>query len=62
MPSKEQFLRVIVRWDVCFLEAVYQECLERKLTIRGIPFVAQQPLQLTYKGEALRQIYQPERN
>ena len=28
-----------------FLEAVYQECLERELTLRGIPFVAQK---LTY--------------
>lgn len=33
-----------------YLEAVYQECLERELTQRGIPFVAQQELQLRYKG------------
>ena len=33
-----------------FLEAVYQECLERELRLRNIPFVAQPPLQLLYKG------------
>lgn len=43
-----------------FLEAVYQECLEKELTQRGIPFVAQQELQLTYKGENLRQTYKPD--
>ncbi|MCA9944039.1 MAG: GxxExxY protein [Anaerolineales bacterium] len=43
-----------------FLEAVYQECLEKELTQRGIPFAAQQPLQLTYKGENLRQTYKPD--
>jgi GxxExxY protein len=43
-----------------FLEAVYQECLEKELTQRGIPFVAQQELQLAYKGENLRQTYKPD--
>lgn len=43
-----------------FLEAVYQECLELELADRGIPFVAQQPLQLSYKGRPLRQSYQPD--
>ncbi len=43
-----------------FLEAVYQECLEKELTQREIPFVAQQELQLTYKGESLRQMYRPD--
>jgi len=44
-----------------FLEAVYQECLEKELTQRAIPFVAQQPLQLAYKkGENLRQTYKPD--
>lgn len=43
-----------------FLEAVYQECLEKELTQRRIPFAAQQPLQLTYKGENLRQTYKPD--
>lgn len=43
-----------------FLEAVYQECLEKELSKRGIPFVAQQEIQLMYKGEALRQTYKPD--
>lgn len=43
-----------------FLESVYQECLEKELSKRGIPFVAQQELQLTYKGEQLRQTYRPD--
>jgi GxxExxY protein len=43
-----------------FLEAVYQECLERELTTRGIPFVAQPDLALNYKGESLKQTYKPD--
>ena len=43
-----------------FLEAVYQECLEKELRLHGIPFVAQQELKLTYKGEALEQTYKPD--
>ncbi len=43
-----------------FLEYVYQECLEKELTQRNIPFVPQQELQLTYKGEKLRQTYKPD--
>ncbi len=43
-----------------FLESVYQECLEKELKKRGIPFVAQQELQLTYKGEPLQQTYRPD--
>ncbi|MGK5095517.1 GxxExxY protein [Deltaproteobacteria bacterium TL4] len=43
-----------------FLEAVYQECLVKELTRLGIPFVAQQELTLTYKGEALKQTYKPD--
>ncbi len=43
-----------------FLEAVYQECLERELKLRNIPFVAQAVLKLEYKGEALTQIYKPD--
>ena len=43
-----------------FLEAVYQECLERELVNRGIPFVAQRELQLSYKGEPLKQTYRPD--
>jgi GxxExxY protein len=43
-----------------FLEAVYQECLEKELAARGILFVAQQELRLYYKGETLRQFYKPD--
>ena len=43
-----------------FLEAVYQECLEKELTRRRIPYVAQSDLGLTYRGEQLAQIYKPD--
>lgn len=43
-----------------FLEAVYQECLERELRLRSIPFVAQRELKLSYKGEMLEQTYKPD--
>ena len=43
-----------------FLEAVYQECLERELGAQGIPFVAQRELVLQYKGKVLTQTYQPD--
>lgn len=43
-----------------FLEAVYQECLEKELQRRGIPYFAQQELPLTYKGEILSQAYKPD--
>ena len=43
-----------------FLEAVFHECLEIELGDRGIPFVAQPPLRLSYKGRVLKQSYQPD--
>ena len=43
-----------------FLEPVYQECLERELHLRDIPFVAQKDLLLKYKGQALEQRYKPD--
>ena len=43
-----------------FLEAVFQECLEMELANQGIPFVAQQRLNLTYKGRPLKQTYEPD--
>jgi len=43
-----------------FLEAVYQECLAIEFGSRAIPFRAQPPLQLSYKGERLRQTYAPD--
>lgn len=43
-----------------FLEAVYQECLEKELRFRSIPFASQQPLPLFYKGEPMKQTYIPD--
>jgi GxxExxY protein len=43
-----------------FLEAVYQECLEKEMLLRGLPFVAQPELLLSYKGEPLHQRYKPD--
>jgi len=43
-----------------FLEAVYQECLEKELAKRNIPFRSQQELTLYYKGEPLRLSYKPD--
>jgi GxxExxY protein len=43
-----------------FLEAVYQECLEKELRRNGIPFIAQQELRLFYKGDELKQTYKPD--
>lgn len=43
-----------------FLEAVYQECLERELRMCKVPFDARPELQLSYKGSHLQQKYQPD--
>jgi GxxExxY protein len=43
-----------------FLEAVYQECLELELGFRGIPFIPQAELQLSYKGHVLKQTHNPD--
>jgi len=43
-----------------FLEAVYQECLERELLTRKVSFHAQPDVQLTYKGLPLKQSYKPD--
>ena len=40
-----------------FVEPVYQECLELELSSRGVEFLAQQELGLSYKGRPLRQTY-----
>jgi GxxExxY protein len=40
-----------------FLEAVYQEALELELTDRQLPFTAQPPLVINYKGRRLQQKY-----
>jgi GxxExxY protein len=43
-----------------FLEPVYQECTEIEFTKQGILFVTQKPLQLSYQGRVLKQIYKPD--
>ncbi len=43
-----------------FLEAVYQSALEIELGLRGVPFVAQPKVTLSYKGTRLRTHYIPD--
>ncbi len=43
-----------------FLESVYQECLALEFAARGIPFRERPELTLEYKGQALRQTYEPD--
>ena len=43
-----------------FLEAVYQECMEKELQRRGVQFRSRPELQLQYKGETLAQTYMPD--
>ena len=43
-----------------FLEAVYQEALEREFFNQGIPFSAQPVVKISYKGRPLNKVYQPD--
>ena len=43
-----------------FLESVYQECLEIEFGMQSLPFVAQQRLELSYKGNQLRSEFIPD--
>ena len=43
-----------------FLEAVYQEALEREFTSQQIPFKPQPIIQIAYKGKPLDKTYQPD--
>lgn len=43
-----------------FLESVYQECMEKGLRCRAIPFEVQRALTLSYKGELLDHNYVPD--
>ena len=45
------------RMGAGFLEAVYQECLGREFSFRGIPFKALQSLPLSYREETLKTSY-----
>ena len=40
-----------------FLEAVYQEALEKEFLLRSIPFEREKLLTISYKGENLKQAY-----
>ncbi len=40
-----------------FLEAVYQEALEREFRIQGIPYISQYEIQIVYKGVVLNKTY-----
>ena len=40
-----------------FLEAVYQECLERELRRQNIPFEQQKMFRLHYRGELIHPVY-----
>jgi GxxExxY protein len=37
-----------------FLESIYQEAMEIELSARDLPFVAQQPISVLYKGSTLK--------
>jgi len=43
-----------------FLAEVYQECMERELALRQIPFESQKYLELFYKGKPLSKRYVPD--
>ena len=43
-----------------FLEAVYQEALEREFAYQEIPSISQSPVEIEYKGEPLKKKYEPD--
>ncbi len=43
-----------------FLEAVYQEALEREFEAQNIPFESQPLVEISYKGKPLDKKYQPD--
>ena len=43
-----------------FLEAVYQEALQREFVNERIPFQSQPSIQIKYKGQLLNKSYQPD--
>lgn len=48
---------VYKKMGVGFLEAVYQECLEKEFTLRKIPFKNQAEIRLNYKNIPLTHAY-----
>ena len=43
-----------------FKEEVYQQCLEREMASRGIPFDAKKELRIFYKGTPIEKTYIPD--
>ena len=43
-----------------FLEAVYQEALQREFKTQGIPHKSQPVVEIFYKGKSLNKAYQPD--
>lgn len=43
-----------------YKEEVYQQCLERELQLRGIPFESKKELKIFYKGEPIEKTYIPD--
>jgi GxxExxY protein len=43
-----------------FLEAVYQEALEREFTYQKIPYKSHAPVRIEYKGKPLKKTYEPD--
>ena len=43
-----------------FLEAIYQEALDREFVTHRIPFKAQPVVEVSYKGKPLDKAYQPD--
>ncbi len=43
-----------------FLEAVYQEALEKEFTYQEIPYQSQPPVRIEYKGKPLKKKYEPD--
>ena len=43
-----------------FLEAVYQEALEKEFGMQKIPFKSQPAVEILYKGKPLAKMYQPD--
>ncbi len=43
-----------------FLEAVYQETMEREFTYQEIPYKSQHPVRIEYKGKPLKKTYEPD--
>ena len=43
-----------------YREEVYQQCLEREFSDRGIPFLSKPELHITYKGRPIEKTYIPD--